>query len=176
MQTTCKQYDKGTGSGCMIILTYIKQSAMNVKVRYKYVSRFYDEIICFCRPSFVYAEHHFSSRGEYFPEWEIDWSDTQPQCSRQSLTISNFLPSEDDSRQLKERAMHYTMQFLVSEFTALAGLKAHVPSQKPLHPAEKSQIIPMSILFKNEIYKTATLEILTQYLEDAQLSGAPSGD
>ena len=176
MQTTCKQYDKGTGSGCMIILTYIKQSAMNVKVRYKYVSRFYDEIICFCRLSFVYAEHHFSSRGEYFPEWEIDWSDTQPQCSRQSLTISNFLPSEDDSRQLKERAMHYTMQFLVSEFTALAGLKAHVPSQKPLHPAEKSQIIPMSILFKNEIYKTATLEILTQYLEDAQLSGAPSGD
>lgn len=107
----------------------------------------------------------------YLPDWVVDWSDTCPQRSRESLTISDFLPSEGDAQQLRERAIHYTMEFLATEFSSLTDLKHHVPSQQPLHPVQKTQVVPMSVLFKDELYKSETVEILTQYISDAQLSG-----
>ena len=107
----------------------------------------------------------------YLPDWEVNWSDTCPQRSRDSLTISDFLPSEGDARLLRERAIHCTMQFLVTEFSSLTDLKCHVPSQQPFHPVQKTQVVPMSILFKDELYKSETVEILSQYIADAQLSG-----
>ena len=107
----------------------------------------------------------------YLPEWEVDWSDTSPQRSRDSLTISDFLPTEGDAQQLRERAIHYTKEFLVTEFSSLTDLKCHVPSQQPFHPVQKTQVVPMSVLFKDELYKSETVEILTQYIADAQLSG-----
>lgn len=76
----------------------------------------------------------------HLPEWEVDWSDTRPQRSRQSLTISDFL-------------------------------KRHVPSQQPLHPVQKTRVVPMSILFRDEVKKSKTVDILSQYIADAQLSG-----
>ena len=107
----------------------------------------------------------------YLPDWEVNWSDTCPQRSRESLTISDFLPSEGDAQLLRERAIHYTMEFLVTEFSSLTDLKCHVPSQQPFHPVQKTQVVPMSILFKDELYKSETVEILSQYITDAQLSG-----
>ena len=61
------------------------------------------------------------------PNWDVDWSDTRPQRSSQSLTISDFLPSEDDAEQLRKRAHHYIMKFLVTEFSSeLSDLKRTV--------------------------------------------------
>lgn len=34
----------------------------------------------------------------YVPDWEFDWSDTSPQRSRESLTISDFMLSESDGK------------------------------------------------------------------------------
>ena len=78
------------------------------------------------------------------PNWDFDWSDTRPQQSRQSLTISNFLPSEDDAQQLKKRAILYMMEFLATEFKSLADLKQFIPSQQSLHPVQKSVVVPFS--------------------------------
>ena len=50
----------------------------------------------------------------YLPNWEIDWSDNNPQASRESLTLEDFLPDEEDSKAFTERAVEYTMHFLVS--------------------------------------------------------------
>ena len=60
--------------------------------------------------------------------WNFEWSDTCPQLSRQSLTISNFLPSEDDAQQLKKRAILYMMEFLATEFKSLVDLKHLIPN------------------------------------------------
>ena len=107
------------------------------------------------------------------PNWDFDWSDTRPQQSRQSLTISNFLPSEDDAQQLKKRAILYMMEFLATEFKSLADLKQFIPSQQSLHPVQKSVVVPMKVLFKDEKYKSETIDILTQLMTDAQLTGDP---
>ena len=100
------------------------------------------------------------------PNWTFDWSDAQPQRSRQSLTISDFLPTEDDAQQLKERATQYMMQFLVTEFKSLADLKKFVPSQQTPHPTKKSVVVPMKTIFKDEKYKSETIDILTQLMTD----------
>lgn len=107
------------------------------------------------------------------PNWDFEWSDTRPQRSRQSLTISNFLPSEDDAQQLKKRAVLYMMEFLATEFKSLADLKHLIPSQQSLHPVQKSVVVPMKVLYRDEKYKSETIDILTQLMTDAQLTGDP---
>ena len=104
---------------------------------------------------------------------DFDWSDTHPQQSRQLLTISNFLPSEDNAQQLKKRAILYMMEFLATEFKSLADLKQFIPLQQSLHPVQKSVVVPMKVLFKDEKYKSETIDILTQLNTDAQLTGNP---
>ena len=52
-------------------------------------------------------------RTRYLPNYEFDWSDTMPQRSRDSLTIDDFLPSEEDAKIVKDRATQYVMGFLV---------------------------------------------------------------
>ena len=56
-------------------------------------------------------------------------------------------------------------------FTDLKALTTLIPPVEPLHPIAKSEVVPMKILFKDEKYKSATIEILTQLLDDASLSG-----
>ncbi len=65
------------------------------------------------------------------------------------------------------------MRFLTETFTCLKHLAVVIPAEEPLHPVAKSQVVPMKILFKDEKYKSATIEILTQLLDDASLSGDP---
>ena len=55
----------------------------------------------------------------YLPSGEFDWSDNQPQASRESLTLEDFLPDEEDSTAFTEQAVEYTMRFLASEFPGL---------------------------------------------------------
>lgn len=110
-------------------------------------------------------------RLKNLPDWDFDWSDTSPQKSRQSLGISDILPNEDDAAQLHKRATKYMMKFLVTEFKDLAGLGKHAPPQALLHPVEKSEIVPMKVLFKDEKYTSETIDILSQLMEDAALTG-----
>ena len=49
----------------------------------------------------------------YLPDWEFDWSDNTPQRSRDSLTLEEFLPDNEDAATFMQRAVDYTMRFLV---------------------------------------------------------------
>ena len=92
------------------------------------------------------------------PDWNVDWSDSQPQRSRQSLTISDFLPSLEDARHLKERATAFLMRFLAEEFDSLSDLEPFVPSHQSPHPVQKSTVVPMKVLFKDEKYIGETID------------------
>lgn len=108
---------------------------------------------------------------ENLPDWDVDWDDVTPQCSRSSLGCDHFLPSTDDADALNEAAIHYTMEFLVQEFDSLSSMKPYVPSRRSPHPVKIPTVAPMSILFKDEKYKAATIEIIRQLMDDANLSG-----
>ena len=103
---------------------------------------------------------------ENLPDWDVDWGDTAPQCSRSDLGCDHFLPSIADANVLNEAAIQFTMEFLVEEFDSLKDLKICVPRQSP-HPVKTPTVAPMSILFKDEKYKAETIEIIRQLMEDA---------
>ena len=107
----------------------------------------------------------------HLPDFQFSWSDTTPQRSRDSITIEDILPSQNDSRVLKEHAVQFMMGFLVEAFGDLNDLKKFVPEVPPLHPVQKSEIVPMKLLFKDEKYKSETIDILTQLYSDADLTG-----
>ena len=112
-------------------------------------------------------------RIRFLPEFPFDWSDTSPQKSRQSLTIEDYLPNASESHQLEERATRYMMGFLVEAITCLEDLRPFVPAMESLHQPQKSQVIPMKLLFRDEKYKSGTIQILSQLIKDANLSGDP---
>ena len=110
-------------------------------------------------------------RMQNLPDWDFDWSCTSPQRSRSSLTSEDFLPSADDGVQLKERAVLYMMETLVNEFPTLSHLKKFVPPRKSPHPTLKAEVVPMKILFHDEKYKAENIEILTDFMNTADLQG-----
>ena len=114
-----------------------------------------------------------SESGTSIPDFPFEWSDTKPQRSHQSLTIDDFLPSSEDAMKLQQNAAQYLMSFLVENFTDLADLQSYVPPMEPIHPPEKSEVVPMKILFKDEKLKSDTIDILTQLMMDANLDGTP---
>ena len=108
---------------------------------------------------------------KHLPNFDFNWSDTAPQRPQTSLKVEDFLPNESDATILKQRAVHYMMGFLVQTFSSLQHLEGLVPETKSLHPVTKSVVVPMKILFKDEKYKTETIDILTRLMCDANLSG-----
>ena len=105
------------------------------------------------------------------PDWEVDWDDTTPQCSRSSLSCDHFLPSTEDTTALEESAIQYTMEILVQEFDCLSELKCLLPCRETPHTTKTPTIAPLPILFKDEKYKAETIEIVRQLMKDANLSG-----
>ncbi len=110
-------------------------------------------------------------RIRYIPDFEFVWSDKTPQRSRQSITIEDVSPSQSDARVLKQRAIQFIMELLVKTFSNLHDLEEFIPSVEPIHPVQKSEVVPMKLLLKDEKYKTETIDILTQLYSDAALSG-----
>ena len=108
---------------------------------------------------------------ENLPGFDFDWADTTPQRLRTSLNVEDFLPSEDDATVLHQRAVHYMMGFLVETFSSLKHLAEFVPEPELIHPVTKSKVVPMKILYKDEKYKSQTIDILMQLMSDANLSG-----
>ena len=102
-------------------------------------------------------------RLENTPDWNVDWLDNKPQLPRSKLNHTHFLPSEDDARNLEQDAMQYMMEFLVENYL--------VPTRGSPHPIQKSSVVPMKILFRDEKYTAETIEIISKLLDDANLSG-----
>ena len=59
---------------------------------------------------------------ENLPDFDYDWNNTEPQRNRDSLQVEDFLPSIEDSRMLKKRAVMYVMDFLVQTFPCYSSL------------------------------------------------------
>lgn len=109
----------------------------------------------------------------YLPDFSFQWSDTHPQLSRQSLTVDLYLPNKEDATRLQQRGVQYLMEFLLEHFTDLTHLEEHIPPVEPLHPPQKSDVVPMKVLFKDEKLKSDTIDILSQLITDANLDGTP---
>lgn len=109
----------------------------------------------------------------YLPNWDFVWSDNKPQKNRQSLTMDDFLPDEEDAITFKERATDYTKRFLVNEFSSLQSLKRILPAVQSLHEVVKTEAVPQKVLFKDEKYIHETIGILSQLIDDANLQGDP---
>ena len=105
------------------------------------------------------------------PPFEFRWDDSTPQKPRSSLVLDDVLPSLSDGSQLFERAMKYVMEFLLRHFPSLKGLK-HVAHQES-KPQEKSTIIPMAVLQRDEKYTEETIKILHDYMNECNLKGDP---
>ena len=101
------------------------------------------------------------------------WSDSRPQRSRSSLHGTELLPDDDDFAVFNKHAVQYIMEFLVDNFDALNDLKKRVPTRHSPHPVQKATVAPMKILFKDEKYKAETIDILSQLIKDALLTGQP---
>ena len=110
---------------------------------------------------------------QHLPDWEIDWNDTTPQCDPSTLTITDILPNKGNGQELKKQAARYVMQFLVTVFSCLNHLKSFLPDKESPHCVNKSNVVPMKMLFKDKKYKAETVEILSSLVVDAQLSGKP---
>ena len=93
----------------------------------------------------------------YLPDFDFSWSDSTPQQPRSSLTTDDFLPNELDAAILKELPDEVSC----GDIPNLKHLAAVIPPLEPLHPVVKSEVVPMKILFKDEKYKSATIEILS---------------
>lgn len=113
-------------------------------------------------------------RLENTPDWNVDWLDNKPQLPRSKLNHTHFLPSEDDARCVEQYAVQYMMEFLVENFKSLQHLSHLVPARCSPHPIQKSSVIPMKILFRDEKYTAETIEIISQLLHDANLLGDTS--
>ena len=104
------------------------------------------------------------------PDWSVDWNDVTPQRPVESLTISDFMPSEDDASHLKQRAIQYIKKFLVNEFSSLADLKVFITEDGVDVPtSEPTQVVPMKVLFKDEKYTSETIDVLSHIAQDANL-------
>ena len=75
------------------------------------------------------------------------------------------MPSPSDGTQLHERALEYVAQFLVRQFSALKGLKKLCVQQTPAGDAQKTTIIPMAVMHRDEKYTDETIRILQDLLE-----------
>ena len=65
------------------------------------------------------------------------------------------------------------MKFLAEEFESLSDLQLFVPKHQSPHPVQKSEVIPIKILFKDEKYISETVDILSQLMIDANITGSP---
>ena len=83
------------------------------------------------------ADHHstmmnitsrLAVRMHHQPD-NIDWNDTTPQRSLDSLTINDFMLSESEAEAFKQRAILYTARYLVKEFKSLGDLQRFLPLQ-----------------------------------------------
>ena len=109
----------------------------------------------------------------HLPPFEFSWSDSKPQRPRSKLLATDILPTSTDGKQLLDRATEFVMSFLVENFPALEKLKQMVPQAQSASFQEKSTIIPMPIMQRDEKYTDETIKILHDFKSDCNLTGDP---
>ena len=85
------------------------------------------------------------------------------------MTVDDVLPSEADGDLLFQRAVKYVKHFLVHHFSSLKHLK--LGFDKHVSPTEKSTIVPMPLLNRDEKYTDETIHILHDYVQDCGFAG-----
>lgn len=110
-------------------------------------------------------------RIQHLPQ-DIDWNDSTPQCSVDSLTIDHFMASESAGEDFRARAIQYTARYLVTEFSAFGHLKKYLSEHHLVNPVTKAEYVPMKVLFKDEKYTSETVDILSTLMKDAELKGS----
>ena len=110
-----------------------------------------------------------------YPPFEFQWNDKSSQWSRSELDETDILPSEADGACLHARMVKFVMSFVVKEFASLSDLAQFVPSDSSL-PIQKSEVVPLRLLFRDEKSIDETIQILVQYIQDAELDGTPQVD
>ena len=158
-----------TGKGNQWLITLV--SAHIVGIGYRHI--LLPTILCF-------TDHHsdmlnltscIAVQIQNLPEGDVNWADCKSQKPRSCLTASDFLPDDNDATQFHKQAVQLVMEVLVNEFKSLHDLQPHLPERESPHPVKKSMVVPMEILFKDEIRKADTIEILSDLMKDSALTG-----
>ncbi len=63
------------------------------------------------------------------------------------------------------------MDFLVTEFSDLRELRPLICPMHPSGPVNKTTVVPMKILFKDEKFAAENVAILKELVKDASLEG-----
>ena len=100
----------------------------------------------------------------------VDWLDETPQGSRSQLTLLTFYLGLM-MHVLQKRVLVFLQQFLVSEFDDLHDLQPFAPPAHHMAPVQKTEVVPMRILFKDERYVAENIAILGDLVKDACLTG-----
>ncbi len=103
------------------------------------------------------------------PQYEFDWNDHTPQRPVQTLTEEDILPSENDGVILYNRMVAYIKNFFVDTLDSLKHLRSS--NHSPVTHVQKSVVIPMKLLFRDEKYTDENIMILHQLISDAKLTG-----
>ena len=114
-------------------------------------------------------------RVRKYPLFKFQWSDTSSQKSRSELDEKDILPSEADGACLHTRMIKFMMSFIVKEFVSLSNLAQFIPSES-VSPVQKSEVVPLKLLFRDEKSTDETIQILVRYIKDADLDGTPQVD
>ena len=97
-------------------------------------------------------------RIKNLPDFDFSWSDKTPQRPRESITFKDVSLSESDARAIRQRAVRF-----LKAFPSLHDLEEFVPEHEHIHPIQKSEVVPMKLLLKDEKYESETIDILTDY-------------
>ena len=110
-------------------------------------------------------------RIKKYPPFNFEWNDMTPQKSRGDLNESDVLASEEDGVRLRSHMLKFMMSFMVKQLISLSDLAKFITSQNP-PPVEKSEIIPLKMLFRDEKFIDENIQML-QYMKDAASEGTP---
>ena len=94
-----------------------------------------------------------------------------PQGSRSQLTVAGILSDADDSMVLTKQALVFLQHFITSQFDDVHDLQPFLPGTHTPESVEKTEVVPMRLVFRDEKYVTENVAILRDLARDANLTG-----
>ena len=111
-------------------------------------------------------------RIQNYPPFPFQWNDATPQKSRGDLDEKDIVASDEVGVVLRSHMLTFMKTFMVQELISLSDLAQFIPSSPPL-PANKSEILPLKLLFRDEKYIDENIQILLQYMKETSSEGSP---
>ena len=81
------------------------------------------------------------------------------------------MPSSADRKELFDRACKYVSMFLVEQFDSLKDLQKFLPHNTATGHTNKSVVVPMKMLERDEKYTDETIKILQDYRTECSFKG-----